>query len=125
MLRAAIEKITGEDRRRLEIETGVMEFHLIQTQSAANVVDFLLARNAYYASADAAQRRGLLDRMEAICRDELANAAAAIPLLQADPRLGWHGEAYGYMIAPEFVEQKLTGLRDILDRRIPDERAKL
>ena len=125
MLRAAIEKISGEDRRRLERETGVMEFHLIQTQSAANVVEFLLVRNAFYASADAAEKRGLLDRMEAICQDEMANAAAAIPLLQADRRLGWHGEAYGYMIAPDLVEEKLAGLREILERHIPAERGKL
>jgi hypothetical protein len=125
MLQAVIEKTTGEDRRRLQRETGVMQFHLIQTQSAANVVDFLLTRNAYYASQDAAEKRELLDRMEAICRDEMANAAAAIPLLQADPRLGWHGEAYGYMIAPELIEQKVTGLQDILNHRIAEERGKL
>jgi len=124
-LRAALAKTTGEDRRRLERETGVMEFHLIQTQSAANVVDFLLRRNEFYASTDAGEKAALLDRIEAICRDELENAAAAIPLLQADPRLGWHGEAYGYMINVPAIEDKLARLRELVEVRLPQERARL
>jgi hypothetical protein len=125
VLDRALEKTSGEDRRRLEREAGVLKFHLIQTRSAANVVDFILRRDEFHASQDAAQKAALLDRLEAICRDELENAAAAIPLLKADPRLGWHGEAYGYMITPQQVEEKLAGLREILEQRIPAERAKL
>jgi len=125
MLEAALAKTAGDDRRRLERETGVLKFHLIQTRSGANVVDFLLRRDAFYVAEDPAERAALLDRLAAICRNELENAARAIPLLQADPRLGWHGEAYGYMISPELVEAKLAGLRDILERRIPDARRAL
>jgi hypothetical protein len=125
MLERAVEKLSGEDRRRLEREAGVMKFHLIQTHSAANVVDFILRRNEFHASEDAVEKAALLERLEAICRDEMENAAAAIPLLQADPRLGWHGEAYGYMITPQQVDEKLAGLREIVEQRIPAERAKL
>lgn len=125
VMEGALGKTQGEDQRRLEREIGLCKFHIIQTQSAANVVDFLLTRNAYYESTDAARKCELLDRMESICRDEVETAQASIPLLQADPRLGWHGEAYGYMISPELVEEKLTGLRDIIERRIPKERGKL
>jgi len=125
VMEEALDRTQGEDRRRLEGEIGLCKFHVIQTQSGANVVDFLLARNAYYASEDAAEKRELLDRLETICRREANNAQAALPLMQADPRLGWHGEAYGYMISPELVEQKLAGLHDLLDRRLPEERAGL
>ncbi len=122
MLHTALDKTSGEDRRRLQREAGVLEFHLIQTRSAANVVDFLLRRDEFYAATAPAEKTALLDRIEAICKDEMENAGRAIPLLQADPRLGWHGEAYGYMISPELVEQKLEGLREILERRIPQAR---
>ncbi|MEN6643860.1 MAG: hypothetical protein ABFE08_15600 [Armatimonadia bacterium] len=125
ILDAAIAKLSGEDKRRLERETGVMKFHLIQTECAANVVDFLLRRNEFYASEDKAEKLALLDRIETICRGELDNAAAAIPLLQADPRLGWHGEAYGYMINVPDVEEKLRRLRELVEVRLPEERGKV
>jgi hypothetical protein len=124
-LEAVLPRTTGEDHRRLSRETGVMKFHLIQTHCAANVVDFLLRRNEFYASTDAAEKAALLDRIEAICRDELEVAAQAIPLLQADARLGWHGEAYGYMINVPDIETKLAQLRELVEVRLPAERAKL
>ncbi|MHB8997685.1 MAG: hypothetical protein ACYC63_20760 [Armatimonadota bacterium] len=124
-LDAAIAKLEGEDQRRLTIETGVMKFHLIQTTSAANVVDFLLRRNEFYAAKDKSEKLALLDRIEAICREELENAPLAIPLLQNDPRLGWHGEAYGYMINVPDIETKLESLRKLIEERLPQERAKL
>jgi hypothetical protein len=125
LLDAAIARLAGEDKRRLQRETGVMKFHLIQTESAANVVDFLLRRNEFHASEDKAEKLALLDRIEAICRGELDNAAQAIPLLQSDPRLGWHGEAYGYMINVPAIEDKLARLQALVDERLPLERAKL
>lgn len=124
-LEAAIARTSGEDRRRLERETGVMAFHLIQTESAANVVDFLLRRNEFHAAEDSEEKRALLDRIEAICRAELQNAAAALPLLAADPRLGWHGEAYGYMINAAAIGEKLARLRGLVEERLPREREAL
>jgi hypothetical protein len=125
LLKRAWAKAGGQDRLRLERETGVMEFHLIQTESAANVVDFLLNRNAFHDSDNAGHKGALLDRIEQICRAEMENAARALPLLDADARLGWHGEAYGYMITRAGIEEKLASLQELLDKRLPDERAKL
>lgn len=125
MLEATIEKLSGEDRRRLALETGVMKFHLIQTTSAANVVDFILTRDAFHASTDRQDKLSLLDRLEQICREESENAASALPLMQADPRLGWHGEAYGYMINQEEIRAKLSQLDSLLTHRLPAERARL
>lgn len=125
MLQGAIAKLEGEDKRRLQRETGVMQFHLIQTESAANVVDFLLRRNEFYASQDKTDKAALLDHIEAICHAELDNAAQAIPLMQADARLGWHGEAYGYMINVPAIEGKLARLRELVEERLPRERQAL
>jgi len=125
LLERALTITEGADRERLAREVGVAKFHLIQTTSAANVVEFLLARNAMYDAPDPKQKRAHLDRMEALCRAELENAAAALLLLDADPRLGWHGEAYGYMIDRKLVEEKLAGLEVILGERIPAERLRV
>ncbi len=125
LMEPALELAEGADRERLEREIGVARFCLTQLISSANVVDFLLTRDAYYEAEDADEKRRLLDRLEEICRNEMENASSAIPLCEADSRLGWHGEGYGYMINRELIEAKLAGLRRIIDERIPAEREKL
>ena len=125
LMKCALAKTQGDDRRRLEREIGVAQFHLIQTASAANVVEFLLLRNSYYEATDAETKAKLLADIETVCREEIANAEQALPLLDADPRLGWHGEAYGYMISRPLVEEKLAHLRELVEKRLPGERERL
>ncbi len=124
-MREGLPKASGPALDELQREIDVAAFCLTQLISSANVVEFLLARDALHEAGDADEKRALLDRMEQVCRAELDNANSAIPLSDADSRLGWHGEAYGYMINRGLIEAKLAGLREILDRRIPAERAKL
>jgi hypothetical protein len=119
IMREGLPKAQGAQLDAMQREITLAAFCLTQLVSSANVVEFLLARDAYYASGDAAEKRALLDQMEATCRAELDNALSAIPLCEADSRLGWHGEAYGYMIDRELIEEKLVGLREIIERRIP------
>jgi hypothetical protein len=125
LLECALEQTEGRDRERLQREIGVARFHLLQVASGANIVDFLLTRDAMYEAADPRERLLLLDRIADICRDEIPLSRAAIPLLQADSRLGWHGEAYGYMITPALIEAKLVGLKDIVNRRVPEMKREL
>ena len=124
-MRRALAKAEGADRARLEREIGVAELCRLQLVSAANVTDFLLTRDAMYAADDPGEKARLLDRMEQLCRDEHESATQAIPLCEADSRLGWHGEGYGYMINGPLIERKLEGLREIMQQRIPAERSKL
>ncbi|NUP98756.1 MAG: hypothetical protein HUU35_02750 [Armatimonadetes bacterium] len=121
LLEKALAQTSGADRERLALDYGVAKFHRIQTLSSAHVLDFLLTRNAWYAAPEA-DKPPLLERIEAICRAELDNCAEALPLLDADPRLGWHGEGYGYMINRSLVEAKMAGLRQLLAERLPAER---
>jgi len=125
LMDAALAAAAGGDLARLEREINLVRFCLIQLKSAANVTEFLATRDAMYEADDPQVKRGLLDRMEELCRAEMDNAPEAIPLVEADSRLGWHGEAYGPMITPELIADKLEGLRIILEERIPVDRAKL
>lgn len=50
----------------------------------------------------------------AILEDEIDNLAAALPLLEADPRLGFHAECQAYQYSAELVRAKLAGLCRIL-----------
>ena len=125
IMRRALPKTGGRALDDLQREIDLAGFCLNQLISSANVVEFLLARDAFYESDDADEKRALLDQMEQVCRAEIDNANATIPLCDADSRLGWHGEAYGYMINRELIEEKLVGLREILEQRIPEERERL
>ncbi|MCD6362202.1 MAG: hypothetical protein J7M38_15190, partial [Armatimonadetes bacterium] len=118
-METALEAAEELDRERLEREINVVRFCLVQLTSSGNLTEFLITRDAMYATEDPAEKNALLDRMEELCRAELENAPKAIPLVQADPRLGWHGEAYGPMVTPELVEAKLAGLRELIEERIP------
>lgn len=121
-MQEALDNTTRADRERLEREIGVTRMCRIQLTSAANVVEFLMVRDAMYAEGDAEKKDALLDRLEQICYDEIDNATAAIPLCEADSRLGFHGEAYGYLYNKELIEEKLQGVREILDTHIPAQR---
>ena len=46
-----------------------------------------------------------------ILNDEIANLEAALPLLAADPRLGFHAECQGYQYSEAAVTEKLAQLR--------------
>lgn len=45
-----------------------------------------------------------------IVRDEIVHLEAVLPLLEADPRLGFHAECQGYQFTPALVREKLAGL---------------
>jgi hypothetical protein len=51
-----------------------------------------------------------------IMREEIANVQAALPLLQADPRLGWHQDINGYQYNAELVGAKLKQMEGELAR---------
>ncbi len=114
VLTEALALTEGEDRTALEREIGVARICAIQFCSAANVVDFLLTRDQWYEAADEEQKESLRLRLIEILRAEEANCEAALPLVDADARLGFHGEGYGYMFNRPLIEQKLERLRATL-----------
>ncbi len=48
------------------------------------------------------------DVLIGILRDEINNARAALPLVEADPRLGYHQEAHTYMYSAALIREKLA-----------------
>jgi hypothetical protein len=51
-----------------------------------------------------------------IIADELANLEAALPLVAADRRLGFHQEAQWGMFSPAAIRKKRSQLRELLGR---------
>jgi len=81
----------------------------LQLRSVANLFRFHVERQRLMAD------RGLVapcdlprtEALESILRDEIRNARAALPLVEADPRLGFHQEARVYMYDAALIRKKI------------------
>jgi hypothetical protein len=103
-------------RRRALDELACARMIGLQFQSAANLFRFHAARLALM------ERHGLkppcdlprTNELAGIMRDEIANARAAIPLVESDPRLGYHLEAHAYMYTPALIRAKIARMEEEL-----------
>lgn len=55
------------------------------------------------------------DEARAIWQDELANVRQTIPLMEADPRLAYHGEAYAHLFDIKTLQSKIAALTKSLE----------
>jgi hypothetical protein len=79
-------------------------------ESAANLFRFHAARQALVAQHGLKPPCELprTDELAKIMRDEIANARAALPVVESDPRLGYHQEAQCYMYTPALMRAKIA-----------------
>jgi hypothetical protein len=96
--------------------------HSIQT--TINVKKWWLLKNRALVEEDPATASSLLDHLVQVGEDELANAEAAIPVVEADSRLGWE-PTMEYLGDAEHIRWKIAHLRHALDHEIPAYRASL
>ena len=75
---------------------------------------FLLEQTLRSIDATVSAKRDALARMRELAEEEMANAAAAIPLVEADSRLGWE-PSMEYMADRAHLEWKLAQVRQVLD----------
>jgi hypothetical protein len=96
--------------------------HSIRT--TINVKKWWLLKNRALVEEDPATAETLLDHLVQVGEDELANAEAAIPVVEADSRLGWE-PTMEYLGDAEHIRWKIAHLRHALDHEIPAYRASL
>jgi hypothetical protein len=125
LLRSAEPAVDGALAHAFRRDLACIEAFGLLVRSNLNVTRFALARDRLHSGADRDESLALLDEMAAICRDHLAANAAIRPLLEADPRLGFHGEAFAYQIDAASLDTAAAIVADVLERRIPDHRARL
>jgi hypothetical protein len=65
-----------------------------------------------------AERQATLGRMLELARAEIDNARAAIPLVEADSRLGWE-PSMEYMTDREHLEWKIAKVTRVIEEAIP------
>ncbi|MEF3308877.1 hypothetical protein PV433_08150 [Paenibacillus sp. GYB004] len=73
---------------------------------------------------DQAQTAVLLEQLEQVALQEIANAEATIPLVETDSRLGWE-PSMEYMTDPEHLRWKIAQVRTVLENELPNYRAEL
>ena len=116
----ALVRAHGSGKIALELEIGVAKMCVIQFRSTGGIVDFLTARDGYLDGSEKRIKLAYLDRLEAAVREERENAMEALPLVDADPRLGFHAEGHTYLFNRELIEEKIRQLDEMLETRIPE-----
>jgi hypothetical protein len=87
-------------------------------QTTINTKRWWLLKRDLLAETDAAQAEALAAEMRELGEAEIANAASAIPLVEADSRLGWE-PSMEYMCDRAHLEWKIAQLRRVLDEELP------
>ncbi len=82
------------------------------------IIEFECMRLALNRSADPAEKRGLLDRMAALLREERERTVSSQETARRDSRLGYEWEQ-DYIYTPDTIEEKLKLIDDTLRRQMP------
>ncbi len=85
----AVAKAECQMNPAVEKLLGLMEFWSIGVQTGLNVKDWYIYCQQLKLESNPKKVDELLDKMEALARAEIQNTEQAIPLVQADSRLGW------------------------------------
>ena len=96
--------------------------HSIQT--TINVKRWWLLKQRALIEEDVPTAITLLDQLVQVGQEELANAEAAIPVVEADSRLGWE-PSMEYLGDAEHIRWKIAHLRHAIEKEIPGYRANL
>jgi hypothetical protein len=100
------------------------EFILCCTQTTIHVKRWYLLSRQLRNSDDVRLKKRVLDDMAALAQSEIRNAEAAIPLVEADSRLGWE-PSMEYMTDAAHLEWKIRQVREVLETSLPAFRSNL
>lgn len=109
----------GEIARRRREELGCARMIALQMRSTLNAFRFfrqqqrVMRKYRLTPPCDLPPEEPLLQ----IMAEEVANARRALPLVAADPRLGFHEEFHGYKYSAAKIEAKVAAMEDELGRR--------
>lgn len=109
-----------DDARRpaLQAERRVSEVIRLHTQSVANQVRFIMARDALAAAKSADEKTALRETIDRIVREELAMAKRHYKLARRDSRIGYEATNH-YWYVPIDLAEKIVNCRFILDDWLP------
>ena len=110
-------------RKERRLDATLYEALDIHFRSAANVLTFYSLRNRLLDNPRNAME--VLDKMEAIVREEIAASLRLAELCEMDSRLGYHSEAEVYKYFPEKLRWRVAVLKEILAEDFAECRTKI
>ena len=116
-VKRVIDSIPERKRENAMRIWGVAKFMANTAMTAANAKEFFLYKKMLDGATGAEYNR-LLDELSNICKRELENAKATIPLVEFDSRLGYE-PSMEYMCDAAHLEWKIALLKDVIEREIP------
>ena len=116
ILAAVRPHVAGSRERVLDI--GVAEALGLQFRSAYSILQFYDLRERMLRM-EGMERLELLEAMQELVREEIANDERLIELCDQDSRLGFHSEAEGYKYFPDKLRWRADQLGGLLDREFP------
>ena len=117
----AVEAAPERKREACGRAQALGEFILCCVRTVVHVKRWWQARQDLEAAADQTTTACVLDRMQELAEAEIANATAAIPLVELDSRLGWE-PSMEYMTDRAHLEWKIAQAPRVLDEEIPARR---
>jgi len=125
-LREATKDIKCEPKQRkaLDEEIDVADTCAIHWRTVANQARFVSKRRALAAETDAEKARALIQDIEQILKDEIRLAQRLFAIQSRDSRIGFEASNQYYYVPMDLVE-KVLNCRDLLDRWLPEQRARL
>ena len=117
MICTVIDRIPERKRENAKRIYGIAKFMANTAETAVNIREFFWRKKSL-AEADAEEYNRLLDEMTDICKRELENAKATIPLVEFDSALGYE-PSMEYMCDAAHIEWKINLLREVIEKEIP------
>jgi len=90
------------------------QFIVCAVQTTLHVKQWWLLKQQLNVEADSIKAEGILQQLEQVAEAEIANAQSAIPLVEADSRLGWE-PSMDYMTDVPHLQWKIAQVRSVLD----------
>jgi hypothetical protein len=113
----------SDETRALAAEVGVAIAATLHFRSVASQSRFIQARDALAAARSAEEARPLCAALHEVLDGEIADARSVYALQVADSRIGFEASNQYYYVPLDLVE-KVLNCRDLLDRWLPEQRAK-
>ncbi len=117
-MREAVE-LTPAGKRTAACEMQLLgEFIQKCIQTTIHTKEWYLLNQCVQHTDDLLKKKDALDRMIALGRAEIRNAEAAIPLVEADSRLGWE-PSMEYVCDAPHIRWKIDQVQHVIDTDIP------
>jgi hypothetical protein len=115
--------LDAETAAALDREMGIAEACAIHFRSVANQARFVMLREELAGRPDPQHAKRLIDELEAVLRDEIRLATRLHAIQCRDSRIGFEAACQYFYVSVDLGE-KVINCRDLLERWIPEQRAK-